>query len=224
MFLGKLFSGYKNKLVKGVPVYSEPCNNCSTQSFESFGIIRYFHIFWIPTFVTSKKICLECTDCQERVEDSDIPEQVKQKIRPAVFKFTEIFPLFIGSIMQLIFIFFIINAVELVNKQHDEYITQPKISDIYVVTFHDVFSSDDPRYKFGHGVMRIKSIHSNEIEFQISKTAYISLENVHKEINQKQVLLDSYYEGESYVVDKEQMQGIKKKWGIYSIRRLKNNP
>lgn len=40
--------GTRGKVIQGTRINNMACKSCGNQSHNTFGVLRYFHIFWIP--------------------------------------------------------------------------------------------------------------------------------------------------------------------------------
>ena len=64
-----IFFGTRGKTAVGQSVTGPQCPNCQSTAFTSFGVQRYFHIYWIPTFPTGKHVGIECSNCKHTILD-----------------------------------------------------------------------------------------------------------------------------------------------------------
>lgn len=88
--------GTRGKVIKGELLKNIACDYCGNNSHLSFGVVRYFHVYWIPLFAYSKKIGLECLHCKRTLLDREIPQDVRQRITSKVFTTKNIFSAYIG--------------------------------------------------------------------------------------------------------------------------------
>lgn len=100
-FTGKvmIFFGSRGKTVSGQVVEGIQCPSCDNKQFITFGIIRYFHLYWIPTFPTSKKVGIECTHCKRTLIDKELPTELCKEIKKVVFNKRNVIPTFSGLII-----------------------------------------------------------------------------------------------------------------------------
>ena len=80
-----IFFGLKGKIVGGEMLNDVQCPSCENSRFHTFGILNYFHLYWIPTFITSNTMGMECTNCKRAVVDDEIPSQLVDQIRSRAF-------------------------------------------------------------------------------------------------------------------------------------------
>ena len=213
-----IFFGTKGKILSGKVVEDIQCPSCENHQFISFGIIRYFHIFWIPTFITSRKVGIECTHCKRTLIGEEISKELSKQIEATVFNKQNTIPLFSGLII-IVFLFLLgMYEVEKTNIRENTYIEQPAINDLYIVNFNKIFTETDPKYKYG--LMKIKKVSLGQVEFQVSKVIYNRASGVRKDIRERKTLSESYYEKDFLYIDIDKLKKMKDDGAINSIKRL----
>ena len=212
------FFGTKTKIVSGQMFQGLQCPSCENREFITFGVIRYFHLYWIPTFVTSKSVGIECTHCKKNLIDKDLPTELLGDIKANVFNKKNTIPMFSGLIIILCLALFIINNGRQDNMKEAAYIEQPIINDLYIVNFNKIFSLSDKNYKYG--AMRIKSIQSGQVELQISEIVYDKTSGVRKDIRERKTSMDAYYDSEPIYMDLDKLKTMKESGAIHSIERM----
>ncbi len=68
------------------PAIEHHCNFCHNNQFVPYGLIRYFHVYWIPIFTIWKLFGLECTKCQRQMTKLDFTPAESKKVKSLVFK------------------------------------------------------------------------------------------------------------------------------------------
>lgn len=99
-----IFFGTRGRVIHGELIEGLLCPCCDNKYFKTFGVLRYFHFYWVPTFITSKKVGVECTHCKLTLMDKEIPRALGNKIMSYVYKRSNTLPMYTGSILLLIFI------------------------------------------------------------------------------------------------------------------------
>jgi hypothetical protein len=212
-----IFFGTRGKTVSGQVVEGIQCPSCENQKFITFGIIRYFHLYWIPTLLTSKKVGVECTHCKRTLIDKEIPAELGDQIKASVFTKKNTIPMFSGLIIIAFVVLFGVLVGQQGSRQAAAYIEQPAINDLYIVDFTKIFNDVDPKYKYG--LMRIKNISSGQAEFEVSNIAYNKASGVRKDIRERKTSSASYYDSEPLYVDIGKLKSMKDSKAIYSIDR-----
>lgn len=213
-----IFFGTRGKTVSGQVIEGTQCPNCENQQFITFGIIRYFHLYWIPTFPTSKTVGIECTHCKRTLVDNELPPELAKQIKKTVFNKKNVIPMFSGLIIIACLILYGVYAAQQYDIQEAVYIEQPAVNDLYIVNFTKIFTDVDPKYKYG--LMRIKQISADQAEFQVSKIAYNKISGVRKDIRERKTSSDSYYDSEPLYIDIGKLKSMKDTGAIYSIDRI----
>ncbi|MBL4828917.1 MAG: hypothetical protein JKY55_03345 [Aliivibrio sp.] len=213
-----IFFGSKGKTISGQLVEGIQCPSCENQEFISFGIIRYFHLYWIPTFLTSRAAGIECTHCKKTLIGKELPKELSKKIKATVFTKKNTIPMFSGLIIIACLMLAITYSLQQSRIEENAYIEQPAINDLYIVDFTKIFEDSDPNYKYG--LMRIRQISSGEAEFQVSQVAYNKTSGVRKDISDKKAMSDSYYDTEFLYIDISKFKTMKSDKAIRSIERI----
>ena len=165
-----IFFGSKGRVVAGEAVQGVQCPSCQQTQFASFGILNYFHIYWIPTFLTSRKVGMECMHCKNTLIDDEVPSHLTEQIKSGVFSTGNTLPMFSG----LIIIGLLAMGLMYMSQQDDAleatYIAQPEINDFYVVKLTEIFVEADSEYPYG--LMRVGEISPDGLEMQIATMMY----------------------------------------------------
>lgn len=212
-----IFFGSKGKVITGEPVQGVQCPSCENGQFVSFGILNYFHLYWIPTFLTSRKVGVECMHCKRTLVGDEVPSHLAEQIKSSVFTTGKTVPMFSGLIIIAIGILGIAYAVQQDTARDEAYLAQPAIDDYYVVDFSKIFTDVDPGHRYG--VMRITNVTPNEIEMQISNIVYNKASGVQKDIRDGKTATDSYYDPETISFGVGRLQEYKDAGAVYSIER-----
>jgi DNA-directed RNA polymerase subunit RPC12/RpoP len=212
-----IFFGSKGKTISGHVVEGIQCPSCESKQFITFGLLKYFHLYWVPTFVTSRSAGLECTHCKKILIGKELPEDLSKKIKQTVFNKKNTLPMFSGLIIIACLAMFMTYLAQEGNKREAVYIEQPLAGDIYTVDFTKIFTDTDTEYRYGS--MRIKAIQSGEAELQVSKIAYNKRSGVRKDITKDKTSLDSYYEDDTMYVDLADLKQMKESGAIKNITR-----
>lgn len=212
-----IFFGSRGKTVSGQIVEGIDCPSCESKQFVTFGVIKYFHLYWIPTFPTSKTVGIECTHCRRTLIDKDLPAELSEEIKATVFKKKNVLPLFSGLIIIACLVLFGVYSVHKDKLQEAAYIEQPLADDFYIVNYTKIFPDADQKYKYG--LMRIKEVNSGRVEFQVSKIAYNKVSGARKDIRNRKASSDDYYDIEPYYMTVESLPQMRESGAIYSIER-----
>lgn len=212
-----IFFGSKGKLVAGEVVQGVQCSSCQNSEHASFGILKYFHLYWIPTFLTSRKVGLECTNCKRTLVGDEVPSHFVEQIKSGVFTTGNTLPMFSGLIIIGALVMMGMYAVQQDNAREATYIAQPAVDDYYVVKLTEIFEEVDSEYPYG--LMRIKDVSPTGIEMQVANMAYNKASGVQSDIRQGKASADTYYGSETLLFALADLQQLKDSGAVYSIER-----
>ncbi|MEL6579978.1 MAG: hypothetical protein AAFQ14_09500 [Cyanobacteria bacterium J06621_12] len=88
--------GTRSKIITGEPVKEIVCQHCGHEAHISFGVLRYFHLYWIPTFPYARKTGLECLHCKQTIFDNEIPIETQYKLYNRLFTRKTVWSTYIG--------------------------------------------------------------------------------------------------------------------------------
>lgn len=213
-----IFFGSRGKTISGKVVEGIQCPSCQNTQFITFGALRYFHLYWIPTFLTSKTVGIECTHCKKTLLDKEVPSHLANQIKANVFTTRHTLPMFSGLFIIAFLGLFGVFAVQQDNIKEAAFIEQPAINDLYIVNFTKIFNESDSKFKYG--VLRVKSLSSDQAELQVSKIAYNKTSGVRKDIREKKTFSDSYYDNKPLYIEIGKLKEMKESGAIYSIERI----
>lgn len=212
-----IFFGTKGRVVAGEAVQGVQCPSCENSQFTSFGIIRYFHLYWIPTFLTSRKVGMECMHCKNTLIDDEVPSHLSEQIKSGVFSTGNTLPMFSG----LIIIGLLAMGLMYMSKQDDAleatYIAQPEINDFYVVKLTEIFVEADAEYPYG--LMRIAEVSPEGFEMNIATMMYNLPTGVQDDIRSGKAMAADYYSPDLVHFDISEIEQMQEDGAIYSIER-----
>lgn len=212
-----IFFGTKGKVVAGDQVQGVQCPNCQNGQFESFGILSYFHLYWIPTFLTSKKVGLECTHCKRTLVGDEVPSHLVEQIKDNVFTTGRTLPMFSGFFIIALIGLGIANVARQDNAREETYLAQPAVDDYYIVDFAKIFNAADPEYHYG--VMQITNVTPTDVEMRISTVAFNMASGVRQDIKDGMAAADSYYEEGTVTIEIGELQAFAETGAVHSIER-----
>lgn len=128
-----IFFGTRTKSLQSDSSYTFDCPSCNSKNTVYSGrLIKYFHIFWIPTFVYSDQVYTICTHCKNFRYQKEIPcsEQVEIKSRGFPRKSLGYYS---GAIILALLVFAIILSVMNNNLNKNKYLSEPEVNDTYTI-------------------------------------------------------------------------------------------
>lgn len=212
-----IFFGSKGKVVNGETVQGIQCSNCENSQHASFGILKYFHLYWIPTFLTSRKVGIECTNCKQTLVGDEVPSHLVDEIKARVFSTSNTVPMFSGLIIIGLIAIGLSYSGQQADAREASYITEPAVRDYYVVDLREFYSGADAEYPYG--LMRVTNVSPSGIEVKVGSMIYNLASGVKKDIREGKAAADSYYEPETIVFELAELQELRNSGAIHSIQR-----
>lgn len=88
--------GTRGKQLKKGMLVRGGCSHCENNQHLAVGVVKYFHIFWIPFLVFSKQKFLQCTHCRHTKEMSKIDEEQHAEAIKKLFSFKKTWAYYFG--------------------------------------------------------------------------------------------------------------------------------
>lgn len=124
--------GTRAKTLVPKETQSYDCEYCHTKGSVTFAFIaRYFHIFWIPIFPTSKKGISQCSHCKQVLYAHEMSPRMKQDYANASASakrpITHYFGLFIIGLIFCVIIYGVFTN----SMNETKYLANPEVNDVY---------------------------------------------------------------------------------------------
>lgn len=209
--------GIGEKEHAGEAVSDVLCKNCGHTQHVSFGISRYFHMFWIPLLITSKQVGLRCSNCKKMTTNDEVPREVALRARKNIFTALRALPLYSGSIIVLLLLSSLYFAHLDNEKDERALLESPRMHDVYFADLTRVFP-DQEFGQFPFGAMRILSVSNEGILFAISKESFNDVLVLSKNITRNGGS-DTFYGGKTIFISNEDVVKLYDAETLRSITR-----
>lgn len=209
--------GWRGRVVSGAQIQDMECANCGNNMYLTFGILRYFHIFWIPLFPFSRKPGLECQNCKLTQVGKEIRDPLRERIKDAVFTMARTAPMFSGLVLIAAFVAFIAIRDTRDAEQERLYMESPAIGDMYVIRVSKTFEGGDPEYDYA--LMRIESVDGDRVGFKLALTHYDKSRGPGRDMNNGKADNPDYYDERVHMFAIDELRTIREDGGIRSIVR-----
>ena len=151
--------GAGDKKLGEIKINNEKCPSCNEQnSIYVHGLVKYFHIFWIPLFPVYKKYVTICHSCETEIPKKERSQSLKDKVDLEKSNFKIPLYLFIGLVVILGLVAFL----EYESRQHDDFVENK----IHYLESSDVmvFKQSSKEYTFA----KVESVSNDTIYFMNS--------------------------------------------------------
>lgn len=124
--------GTRARTLKPKESKSYDCDYCNTKGSVTFSFIaRYFHIFWIPIFPTSKKGISQCSHCKQVLYENEMGPRMKQDYADAAASAKRPITHYFGLFVIGLLLGFIIYGIVTNSMNETKYLAEPKVNDVY---------------------------------------------------------------------------------------------
>jgi hypothetical protein len=209
--------GTRGKTIRGTQINNMACKSCGNQSHTTFGVLRYFHIFWIPVFPTRRMAGAECLHCKKTLLDKELPEQVRENIKNTVFTGKATLFAFTGLILIAVMSVFIGYGGYVESKRQAAYLEQPATNDFYIVNMPKFFPKADGVHPYG--IMKVKNISGSRLEVIVGNYVFNRLDGAQKAITAHEVDRPGYFSGEPLFLEAGDLKKYKTSGALYTIKR-----
>jgi hypothetical protein len=212
-----IFFGTGRRISSCARLANVECPKCGVQNMTPIGVIRHFHLYWIPMFPISRTLGLECGNCAYPITEKELSSHLTSGIKASVFTTRAMLPSFSGLILLVLLALAIGATLFEQQREENEYLTKPAVNDIYVVDFTKLYKNADPDYRYG--AMQIQNISATELEMLIGSVVYNVASGVNDDIKSGQALSNEYYTAETATIDVVSLPEMKEFGVIVSVTR-----
>lgn len=169
-----IFFGTKGSSVDGYHHSSATCDSCGNEGMNSFGVRRYFHLYWIPTFVTSAEVGLQCPHCKRTAIGDELAPDDRESLKKVIFNNKANLPYFTG--LFLICGLLLLGAIAGLKDNLDtqEHALSPSTGDIYLVDLDALAAHAGSEFEDDYQFSAWKVIDSDGVaSLEVLKSGYI---------------------------------------------------
>jgi hypothetical protein len=209
--------GTRGKVVLGPRRQGVLCESCGKEEHATYGVLRYFHVFWIPIFPTMKQAVMECAHCKKVLRGKEVPERVRRDVSEKVFTRGRVLPMFTGLALIALFVASAAWGGVEQSRRESAFLAAPAVGDLYVVKLARFAPSADPKYPYG--VLRVASVAETKLELQVGRYGYTQGSGADKAISSGQVGGADYFTPMPLRLDPQELQPLKASGVIRSVKR-----
>ena len=209
--------GTRGKVIPGPQKRGVPCSACGMDVHATFGVLRWFHLFWIPTFPTMRQPAMECLHCKKTLVGKELPERVRADVAAAVFTRRRMVPTFAGAMLIAAFAMStsIVGARE--RASEEAYLRAPAVGDVDVEELAGLGAQPDP--KFPYGVLRVTQVSAGGVEVSLGGTAYSVPSAAENAVRQGEARRDGYFTESGLQLGAGELERWRKERTIASVTR-----
>ncbi|CAH0535413.1 hypothetical protein VST7929_02986 [Vibrio stylophorae] len=214
-----IFFGTKGKTVAGPAVDCVTCPHCGKQQHQSFGLLRYFHIYAIPTWMTARQVGLECLHCKYTLIGRDVPDEISHQLKPMLFPKRRVLPLFTGLILLCCLVAGMVHIGHQEELDQAQYLAAPALHDIYIVDITSGLGQEAVQGTYKYAAMRIVHIDDHQYEFALGNMVFEKVQGVRQDIRKGKTNTSSYYDSETLLLSHAQIRHLKQIGALKAIER-----
>lgn len=159
----------------------------------------------------------ECLSCKQTLMGKDLPVQIRQDIKSAVFTKKTLLPAFAGLILIAIVIAFAGYTGYEESKKEAAYLEQPAVNDYYIVNLPKIFPKADGAHPYG--ILKVKNISGNRLEVVVANYAYNRADGARQSISKHETDQAGYFAPEPFSLDAGDLKKFKADGALHAIKR-----
>ena len=209
--------GTRGKVVKGPQKRGVPCAACGMDVHQTFGVLRYFHVFWIPMFPTLKQPGMECLHCKKALVGKELPERVRKDVAAMLFTKRRVLPTFAGAILVGLLAIPVAYGSAQQTAREAAYLEAPAVGDCYVVRLAGFVKNPDSKHPYG--VLRLAKVASDHLELRLGAYAYSQARGADQAISRREILRADYFAPSPITLAASDLPRLKREHTIQAVRR-----
>lgn len=216
-----IFFGTRGSSVNGYHHPSVTCDSCGNEGMNSFGVRRYFHLYWIPTFITSAEVGLQCPHCKKTAMGDELVPDARESLKSNIFNAKANLPYYTGLFLICALFIFVAVAAGKDKLDTQEYALSPATDDIYLVDLEALATYAGKEYEDDYQFAAWKVIDSDGIaslEVIESEFVYQTKSGLSKDVHSGKALQDSQQQYPT-TISFDDISALVEANVIYEIRR-----
>ena len=209
--------GAKGEVVNLGPQASKHCPTCEKE--RPFRLMLQYtvrHIWYVFKWVTGKQYAVVCDVCHRG--DKLDAKVVEAKLTKSPIPFGARWGwAFLAGMIAIAAVFGILDDSNR-SKSREAYLAAPLKGDRYVVNAASLMKA--PQSKYLYGVMRVRSVSADSIEFDAPSVFYSGASAVTKDIRNGKIDDPGYFSPSPIVLSRGEIARIHKEHAIHSIERF----
>lgn len=199
--------------------YALNCANCGHDEHVGLVLAKYFHLFWIPTFLWVQEVGLTCTHCQRFSCGNDVLPEVHAEVKRTSLPLIKKMPYFTGLFLLVaIFTWGYFSNVEH-QRRTREFLAAPQVNDMYIADlseFMKIEKGDTIRY----GLMRVGDVSEGQILLKVGRTLSNQERRIKDDARQGAALKEDYFLESALVLSRGDLQSLMDNGTIKDVMRM----
>lgn len=181
-------------------------------------MFRYFHIYWIPIFPTSRKVLTQCPHCKH--SEVAAKKGAGDRFGPIADLKPDPYPARVYSGVAL---FFLLGALGWYQDSQTKqatmaYLASPAANDLYVMKLDNPVRQGAK--SLDYSVLKFEKKDEQGFHFHPSKYAYLSFSNAVSDVTRGAGAAATSFEAEEVLYPLEKIEALQKRGFIAGILRL----
>jgi len=214
---------YSESVIQGGFTEQITCSNCGGNHHSIKGVIKYgfFFLESLPFFPVNKTTIIECTQCHQLADNSQLPAEQLIGINKGVFKFYHYIGKFAGIFLMLALLgyFYFSNIQQ--GSESQQYIAAPKVNDFYFIDFREM--ADDLRPNQKYLIAKVVDITGDIVSIVYGSVFYNYQRSLESSIRKSRAVTNNYFARKRIEFSHQQIQALYKSGAILRAMRPVGN-
>ncbi|NQZ80199.1 MAG: sel1 repeat family protein [Colwellia sp.] len=214
---------YSESVVRGGFTEQVICSRCGSKHHSIKGVIKYgfFFLESIPFFPIKKTAVIECTQCHQLADNTQLSAEQLKSINKATFKFYHFISKFTGVYLMLALMgyFYIANIQKDVESQH--YVEAPKVNDFYFIDFRKMAKNLRPNQKYI--IAKVVDITGDTVSIVYGSVFYVFQRSLESSIRKSRAVTSNYFARKRNEFNFEQIKKLYSSGAILRAMRPVDN-
>jgi hypothetical protein len=209
--------GTRGTVLRGKQLDSMTCASCGQSAHATFGVLRHFHVFWIPVFPTQLSVGTECLHCKKTLLDKELPEPVRARLKGALFTRKTLLPRFAGLALFAVLVAFVAHGGREKSRREAAFLERPAVGDLYVVTLPKLFGKADAAHPYG--ILKVASVAEGRVEVVVANVAWDRAAGPRKAIRQRETDRPDYFDPATRTFEAAELKQLKAGGALQEVTR-----
>ena len=214
---------YSEQIIQGCVIDELTCPDCGCNHHQVKGVIKYafFLVESIPFFPVEKNTVIQCQQCWVKTDITTLSKQRVKELSKNLFPAWRLISKFLGSLLTLMFIGYLIQGEFEKDKMSDQFIGKPAVNDFYHVDFRYLSNDQRPNEKYRIG--KVTDITGDIATVVYSRLFYRMQRGADESIRVGHVTHFSFFSKKQYHYNFAELEKMREQGAIYRVERPVKN-